>query len=247
MQQREQIFQSIEQKCRDLLERYDQLIVREIEQKYNGKLRLNPDSDHILDLLDSPLRNDVLELLKKHNFQKPELLFGLIANLCKHDIYEEGMYIYLLSQFVDLKNYSKKDTVHTVDANIGKLVFYKFTEFIDDQTVIDLVNSGQCSNKCHTVVGAFYDKIEDANIVTSLMPGRYGGQYFHSYFTTDEDLVIDISNNGIFDKEGFDLYFKPQEVITYPAIELPKRYEAIKEKNTDAKALQIALEHMKRR
>jgi hypothetical protein len=56
-----------------------------------------------------------------------------------------------------------------------------------------------------------------------------------------------MANNIITPKQDFDTLFKPKEIITYPSIELEERYESIKEKSTDSKALQIALEHMKHR
>ena len=49
MQQREQIFQSTEQKCRSLNEKFNSLIVKEIETIYDIKLNLREDSEPIID------------------------------------------------------------------------------------------------------------------------------------------------------------------------------------------------------
>ena len=79
------------------------------------------------------------------------------------------------------------------------------------------------------------------------MPGRFGGQFFHTYFIQDDYRVIDIANNGVFSKKGYYHYFQPQEIISYPNEELYKRFNEIKEPSKDAKTLQLALEKLKER
>ena len=71
MQQREQIFQNTEQKCRSLNEKFNTLIVKEIEQKYGIELNIPEDTEPIIELLFSPLRDDVIVLLHKYSCQKP--------------------------------------------------------------------------------------------------------------------------------------------------------------------------------
>lgn len=247
MQQRELIFQNTELKCRALNDKFNALIIKEIEQKHGIKLNLRAGSEPILDLLFTPLRDDVIELLNKYSCQKPEIILALLSNFCIHDKYNEGMYIYLISRFTKVKKYSKEGILHTLDTDNGHIAFHKFSHIIEDPYLIELITNGECVNKCHTVVEVFAAAIDSANIITSLLPGRYGGQYFHSYFHNDEDLIIDISNNIITPKQDFDTLFKPQEIITYPSTELEERYEAIPDKTTDAIALQIALEHMRHR
>lgn len=247
MQQREAIFQNTEQKCRELNQKFNTLIVKEIERRYNVQLEMDGESEPIIDLLFTDARNDVIELLEKHCYQKPEIIFSLIANLCNHGKYDEGMYVFLLSRFTRFKNYSKRGITHYMDTHLGPISFQKVSEFIDDPKVIELITSGKCVNQCHTVTGIFAPRIEDSKVITSLLPGRYGGEYFHSYIHTDDDLVIDMSNNLITNKQDFDTYFQPKQIITYPSIELEERYESIPEKSTDAQTLQIALEHMKHR
>lgn len=246
MQQREQIFQSTEQQCRNLTKKFNSLIVKEIEQKYGIELNISETTEPIIDLLFTPLRDDVIELLYKYSCQKPEIIFALLSNFCNHNEYNEGMYIYLLSRFTKIKNYSKDGVLHSLDTDIGHIEFHKLSNILEDPNLISLITNGECVNKCHTVVGVFSNIINSSNIITSLLPGRYGGNYFHSYFHNDEDLIIDMSNNIMIPKKDFDTLFKPQEIITYPSFELSQRYESIKEKSTDAKALQIALEHMKK-
>ena len=247
MEQRERIFQSTEQKCRNLNEKFNSLIVKEIEQKYGIELNLPEDTEPIIELLFTPLRDDVIELLHKYSCQKPEIIFALLSNFCNHNEYNEGLYVYLISRFAKVKNYKKDCVLHTLDTEMGHIAFHKLSNILEDTNVINLLNNGECINRCHTVVGVFSNIIDSSNIITSLLPGRYGGHYFHSYFHNDEDLIIDMANNIMTPKEDFDQLFKPQEIISYPSIELAERYEAIKEKSTDAKALQIALEHMKHR
>ena len=245
MQQREQIFQSTEQKCRSLNEKFNSLIVKEIEARHDIKLNLREDSEPIIDLLFTPLRDDVIELLHKYSCQKPEILLALLSNFCNHDKYAEGMYIYLISRFTKVKSYKKDGILHTLDTDMGHIAFHKFHHLLHDPHLVELITNGECVNRCHTVVGVFANMIDSSNIITSLLPGRYGGEYFHSYFHNDEDLIIDMANNIITPKQDFDTLFKPKEIITYPSIELEERYQSIKEKSTDSKALQIALEHMK--
>ena len=247
MELREQIFQNTEQKYIELNTKIDQLLIKELCQKYGIKLNLDEEYDNVMNLLFTPLRDDVIELLYKHSCQQPEMLFGFITNLLSHIEYDEGMYIYLISKFAKLYSYKKIGKKYDLNTDLGRLKFEKFTDCIDNEEIIEKITQGEYKNKCHSLIGVFHQEFPTAKVVTSLLPGRYKGNYFHSYFWTRKDFVIDISNNGIFKKDEFDNYFKPQEIITYPTSELIDRYEAIEEKSTDAKALQIALEHMKKR
>lgn len=247
MQQREIIFQNTEQKCRELTSKINKIIIKELEMRYSIKLDIDPTSEPIITLLLTPLQDDVIELLNKYTYQQPEIILGIIANLCNHNKYEEGKYIHLLSKFINIKKYYKNGNTQIVKTDNDTFSFQRFTDIIDDKKVIELITSGKCVNQCHTVAKVFSESIEDCNIVTSLMPGRYGGQYFHSYLSTEEDLILDIANNLITQKDLYYSYFQPKEIITYPSTDLLSKYNNIKEKSSDAETLQIALEHIKRK
>ena len=107
MELREQIFQNTEQKYIELNTKIDQLLIKELCQKYGIKLNLDEEYDIVMDLLFTPLRDDVIELLYKHSCKQPEILFALITNLISHIEYDEGMYIYLISKFAKLYSYKK--------------------------------------------------------------------------------------------------------------------------------------------
>ena len=117
----------------------------------------------------------------------------------------------------------------------------RFTDYIDDEEVVNFVNNGNCRRQCHTAAGYFAPAFNDSFVVTSFMPGRFGGKFYHSYIELTDNKIIDIASNGVFSKEGYYESFKPKEIIKYPASQQENRYDELEEKTSDAKVLQLAL------
>lgn len=245
MKLRDYIYKDIEGKYTKKINLIEDLIKNEIENKYNICLNCDGNKDFLLTLLLTDFKYDVKDLLIKYNYNPAELLLSICSLLCINDVRDEQLYLSVFDLFFENYKLEKINNYYLLKGPKGNMTIERFVNCIEDEELIEVVNSGLCIRQCHTVTGALGQTFYNSRIVTSLMPGRFGENYFHSYFIVNDRSVVDVANNVVFSKEGFYNYFEPCEIINYPSIELDERYEMLEEHSTDAKTLQLALEKLK--
>lgn len=242
---RDKIFNETEGKSEALCASYTKLILNELENKIQRGITYDSMVDGILNLLFTEYRDEVVKIMNKYNYNREEIARTLIYNLCNQRKDIDVEYLKRVQLFFKNLSFAKQDKTYIIKSEVGTLSFQRFTDCMDDQVISCLIQSGRFKQRCHFATEVFAGVFPDSTIITSLMPGRFGGQFYHSYFQVKDNMIVDVASNGVFEKNGYYQYFSPQEVISYPSIELDNRYNALKEKSTDAKVLQLALEEMK--
>lgn len=212
-----------------------------MESQYNIKLKYSSEIDIILNLLFTKYCDDVVGLLKEYNFDRNSMLASLIFNLCNNSTKYEAAYMDKINLLIDNFSYEKTGMDFVISTFLGRIEFVRFTDYIDDEEVVNFINNGNCRRHCHTAASYFSPAFKDSFIVTSFMPGRFGGEYYHSYIELPNNKIIDIASNGVFSKDGYYQCFNPREIIKYPASQLENRYNELSTKTGDAKVLQLAL------
>ena len=175
------------------------------------------------------------------------MLASLIFNLCNNSTKYESDYMDKINLIIDNFSYEKNGNDFIISTVYGRIGFIRFTDYIEDVDVVNFIKNGSCRRQCHTAAGYFAPAFNDSFIVTSFMPGRFGGEFYHSYIELPDNKIIDIASNGVFSKEGYYESFKPREIVKYPASQLESRYIELNSKSKDAKVLQLALNQVSKK
>lgn len=247
MKTRDSIYEEIDVKYNLLLDDMTKLFIRELENKYGFKLGDDYNRNALIDLLFTDYCDDVIEFMVKHDFNRKEIMYNLIFNLCNSGVAHDLDYMDKINLFYQDFNFIKQKKKYMITSEDGKLEFRRFSDCVQGKDMIKRIKKREFIGQCHSVVEAFRFVFPNSYIVTSLMPGRFGGKYFHSYYNFPNNLIVDISCNGVFYEDEYYKYFSPQEIIRYPGLELDDRYSVLSEKTDDARVLQLALNQIQKK
>ena len=166
------IYEEIETNYNILLDNMTELFICELERKYNLKLG-SDNRNALIDLLFTNYCDDVVEFMNKHNFNKKEILYNLIFNLCNSGTEYDLDYINTISIFFQNLNFIKQKNNYILNSDDGKLEFCRFSDCIQGNKMVNRIRKREFVGKCHSVVDSFRFLFTNSYIVTSLMPGRF--------------------------------------------------------------------------
>lgn len=107
---------------------------------------------------------------------------------------------------------------------LGDQIFMGVKNYLSNNRGALRIVSGKIDHMCHTISTQLLDEIEDAKIVTSLLPSYFEGTYFHSYIVDKDDNVIDAINQIVMTRSDYEKLFEPEVVCELDKESLYKEY-----------------------
>lgn len=104
-----------------------------------------------------------------------------------------------------------------------------------------MINQFTTQGYCHHLSWELMTYLEKANLVTSLLPAYYEGNYYHSVIRNQDGFIIDVANEAVYDDDTRDLLFKGHIVVETEKENLDKRLqEAIMDEDEESKESNFA-------
>lgn len=147
-----------------------------------------------------------------------------------------------VSQYVMLSPY-----INNVSINNGKITIYsdKFGDYSfystrnylkENKKALKIINKYTTQGYCHHLSWELISYLEKVKLVTTLLPAYYEGNYYHSIVRNQDDFIIDVANEAVYDDDTRDLLFKGHIVVETEKENLDKRLqEAIMDEDEESK------------
>lgn len=114
----------------------------------------------------------------------------------------------LLSPYIDdITNNKGKFTIHSND--FGDYSFMSTKKYLENnKEAIKLIKGYYTALFCHQMSWEMMKYLDDASIITSLLPSYFTGTYYHTTIRNEDGIIIDIANESVFDDQTRDFLFK---------------------------------------
>lgn len=135
------------------------------------------------------------------------------------------------------------DSVTNKDGNItifseefGNYSFISTRKYLyNNKRALFLIQRYLTEGYCHNISWELMKYLEDASLITSLLPSYFEGEYYHSVVRNSDGLIIDSANNIVIDDETRDYLFKSNDVVETRKENLEERLkEAIKDEDEES-------------
>ncbi len=141
--------------------------------------------------------------------------FNMVYNLFD-DMYELGVttnkklqsktvYHTKLSPHISDISYDGKIKIESI---YGDVSFYSLKDYFSSRSSFNLkkiIRNNDLSGDCHGVSLSILDLLEDANLVTMLIPYYFEGTIYHSIVKTEDGLFIDAASYIVYDEKALNL------------------------------------------
>lgn len=146
-------------------------------------------------------------------------------------------YIMLSPYIQGISNNAGQITIHSDE--YGDYTFMSaLKRFEENPVATDLIRKYITNTMCHQMSWELMKYVDDATLVTSLLPSYFEGNYYHTYIEEKEGRVIDIANNIAYPQELTDYLFKAHVVLKTMKTDMDKKLEmAIREEDEKSKQI----------
>lgn len=143
------------------------------------------------------------------------------------------------------KHIEKLKDGYIIETTKGNIEAYQLSKITKNQGLYKLLNKNILQSHCHEAVDICKGVFPKANIVTSELNALFDGIYYHSYFKTKNDAVIDVSTNTLYKNNTFDLFYNPKELQNIPSCKLDEYIMNLEDINneTRCKVLRLAIQN----
>lgn len=148
-----------------------------------------------------------------------------------------------VKQYVLLSPYINGITIHqgiiSIYSEFGNFSFYSTRKYLqENQKALKMINDYITQGHCHHLSWQLLNYLEKANLVTSLLPAYFEGNYYHSVVRNQDGFIIDVANEIVYEEEMRDFLFKGHIVVETEKENLDKRLqEAILDEDEESKKL----------
>lgn len=148
-----------------------------------------------------------------------------------------------IKQYVLLSPYINGITIHqgliSIYSEFGNFSFYSTRKYLqENQKALKMINDYITQGYCHHLSWQLLNYLEKANLVTSLLPAYFEGNYYHSVVRNQDGFIIDVANEIVYEEEMRDFLFKGHIVVETEKENLDKRLqEAILDEDEESKKL----------
>lgn len=79
---------------------------------------------------------------------------------------------------------------------------------------------------CHNISWELAKSLDNANLITALIPSYFTKEYYHSY-VEHEGHIIDAANNTVYDRDVYEYLFQPKELSNTPGDIIEEKYREV--------------------
>lgn len=156
------------------------------------------------------------KLLEEWGFDVSSEIIDAMKVLCRNTInyIDEGIKEYLkLSPAIDyISNDKGKITIHSDE--YGDYSFCSIRKYLAlNEKALWLIKNYETQGFCHQMSWELMNYLEQANLITTLLPSYFEGQYYHTVIRNQDGLIIDIANEAVYSDDMRDFLFKGHDVI----------------------------------
>lgn len=185
-------------------------------------------------------KKKLITLLEQYHVNKSSLLFSVIMLFMQKDLptniqqrFEHNFAALPYHNGFEKIEHSYRITLRNQSYQVTPLDWYPDT----DISFLAIYN--QFNRHCHQLVLECAPFLLDAYITVSTLPNLFGnGSIFHSYFTLPNEAgIIDFASNSFYEGTDFNQLYHPQEILTFPTLELEERIQALNQEVKDSRQL----------
>ena len=119
-----------------------------------------------------------------------------------------------LKQYILLSPY-----IQGLSINQGKIMIYsdEFGDYsfystrkylLSNKKALAFIRKYVTQNYCHQASWSLIQYLDNANLLTSLLPAYFEGNYYHSVIRNQDGLIVDAANQVVYDEKTRDFLFK---------------------------------------
>ena len=191
-----------------------------------------------------------LEMLEEYNADERNIILRFLITINQTKLTpstKEKMEDYF-KKLPFCKHMKKSKFGYIIETNSGSVEVYQLSKMTQNQKLYKLLEQNILQSHCHEAVDVCKDAFPNSNIVTSEMNALFGGTFYHSYFKTKDNEVIDISANTLYKNNTFDEFYKPKVIQSIPSCEMDKHLKKLSNINEGnrCKVLRLAIQNKKK-
>lgn len=246
-----QVMEETEGKTRIENEIISESIILEIERLYNTYFPVKEFNVTYGIMLQTVLfdpyyadyRSKLIELLEKYNADERNIVSRFLITINQTNLPPSAKEE-IENSFKNLpfcKHIEKSKYGYTIETNAGIVETYQLSKITQHQGLYKLLDQNILQSHCHEAVDICRGAFPNSNIITSEMNALFGGIFYHSYFKTEYNEVIDVSANTLYKSNTFDEFYKPNVIQNIPNSEMSEHLRTLKDKEKSCKVLRLAI------
>lgn len=165
------------------------------------------------------------EILKKYNYNMNSELTDAISSLgllTNPNQNVKEIQRLLKSPYIQDVSYNGLNEFTIYSEEFGQIPFELASYYFrHNSTMQNYINYEQLTKNCHQHTYWISRYFKHFHSVTSQLPSYFDNLYYHSYsLIPDENLMIDLCSNAIFNKDIYYALFQPKEIINIPNVQI---------------------------
>lgn len=181
------------------------------------------------------------KLLEDSGFDmSSEIIYAmkLIGKNTFDDLDEDLKQYILRSPIIDAVS-SKKGKITIFSEEYGDYSFSSTKKYLyENKKALYLIQNYLTEGFCHQMSWEIMKYLNDASLITSLLPSYFEGEYYHTVIRDNNGLIIDSANEAVFDDDTRDFLFKGHDVVETKKIDLEYNLrQAIKDEDDKSKEI----------